>query len=686
MKNVNLFIIWCLLLFFQISFAQPPLAVKWLNNSNGTGWDLVSDMVVDKENNLYLIGNFTDSIISDKQTKGVKKEIFVAKYNPDGEIIWLHQLKAENYCQVKSLIINKGGQCFISGYQHKRTSQKSNNQNITKGNNLFVAKIDDEGEKKEFVQIEGDFNSMQIKMVERKNQGILIGGTFTKISFEDSTYISKGKEDVFIIAYDEKGNSEELLLLQGYGKNTLNSIKIDSNGYIYLTGSFEKEFEADYHILTSNGRSDGYLIKLNPELEVQFAKHFGSCYNDYGKTINIDSLNNVLVSGSFSGQLVTENSDTIISNGKLDVFTAKYNDTGDLLWIKSFGGIGNDYLTTCYLNTLNDIYLSGNFRGEIEEENYHIKSACFSSDVFVAKYTSYGQFRFIEAIGDTNTDFASNIATDSLNFIYLTGNFNTNMKVISDTTEKAINEDFYLTKLYDCDFSPKIKLPNDTSVCEDQFVIVADSNFVKYMWNNMSGNFKYSIDTTGNYYLEAFDEHGCITTDTIFVKINIPIQVDLGDDFVVELGESVIITTNENFDQYLWSTTDTTSYIELLTGQLPPGKYPISIITMDANSCSSDDQLILEIIQEMDDESIQIDIFPNPTKSFITLHVDNTESGKTIDYRLITETGVMVFHKKQTTGNNAFYETISLENLQPGLYYLKVRYEESTEILKIIKL
>ena len=191
MKNVNLFIIWCLLLFFQISFAQPPLAVKWLNNSNGTGWDLVSDMVVDKENNLYLIGNFTDSIISDKQTKGVKKEIFVAKYNPDGEIIWLHQLKAENYCQVKSLIINKGGQCFISGYQHKRTSQKSNNQNITKGNNLFVAKIDDEGEKKEFVQIEGDFNSMQIKMVERKNQGILIGGTFTKISFEESTYISK---------------------------------------------------------------------------------------------------------------------------------------------------------------------------------------------------------------------------------------------------------------------------------------------------------------------------------------------------------------------------------------------------------------------------------------------------------------------------------------------------------------
>jgi hypothetical protein len=673
-------------MFFQISFAQSPLSVKWLVNSTGASWDLVSDMVVDKDNNLYLVGNFTDTISSDNQAKGVQEDIFVAKYNQEGESIWLHKLKSEDYCQVKSLIINDNNQCFISGYQLNATSQKLKNQNIKNPINLFVTKIDEFGDKTEFVQIEGKFNSMPVQLVGRNNQGILIGGSFTNITFEDSTYISKGKTDIFILTCDEKGNHEKLLLLQGYGKNTLNNIKIDSNGCTYITGSFEKELEVDYNLLTSNGRSDGYLIKLNPKLEVEFIKQFGSYYEDYGKTINIDSLNNVIVSGSFSGQFVTENNDTIISKGKLDVFTAKYSETGSLLWTNSFGGIGNEYLSSCYLNDLNDIYLTGNYRGEIEEGKYHIISEGFSSDIFVAKYTSNGQFRYIESIGDTNTDFVSSIVIDSLNFIYLTGNFNKSMKVLSDTTKEAIKEDFYLTKLYDCDFSPKIKLPNDTSICEDQFVIVADSNFVKYMWNELSGNHKYSVDTTGNYYLEAYDEHGCITSDTIFVKINTPVQVDLGDDLTVELGETVIISTTEDFDEYLWCTTDTTFYIELLTEQFAPGKIPISIVTKDANGCSSNDQLILEIIQEMDDESIQIGISPNPTKSTINLSVKNTKPGITIEYQLITEVGVMILNKTKTVGANAFYENISLESLQPGVYYLKVHHEGLTEVMKIIKL
>lgn len=305
MKKVSLFIICCLLLFFQISVAQSPLSVKWLNNSNGASWDLVSDMIIDKENNVYLAGNYTDTVSTGNQTKGVQQDIFIARYNQDGENIWLHQLKSENYCQVKSLMIDKNDQCFISGYQRNKTSQKSNNLNIKKRIDLFISKIDEAGEKTEFVQIKGKFNSMPIHMVEQNNQDILIGGAFTSITFEDSTYISKGKTDIFILTCDEKGNPEKLILLKGYGKNTLNSIKVDNKGNTYLTGSFEKELEVDYHVLTSKGRSDSYFIKLNPELEVQFIKQHGSYYSDYGKTIDIDSLNNVIISGSFSGQFVT---------------------------------------------------------------------------------------------------------------------------------------------------------------------------------------------------------------------------------------------------------------------------------------------------------------------------------------------------------------------------------------------
>ena len=523
-------------------------------------------------------------------------------------------------------------------------------------------------------------------MVDKKGEGLIIGGAFYSIVDKDTTYNSKGKSDIYIWSCDTDGICDGLFLLQGFGTNKLNDVLVDDSSNIYLTGSFEKELVVGEFILKSTGKSDYFLIKLNNKLEVIFAKQNGSYYNDYGKALHADSLNNIFVSGSFSGEFVSEHGDTIRSNGKLDVFAGKYTETGELIWMKSFGGIGNDYLSSCFLNTKNDLYLTGNFRGEIIEGDSKIISAGFSSDAFVAKYTSEGQFRFVEAIGDTNTDYASKIVTDSLNFIYLTGNFNQSMKVITDTTKLAIGEDFYLTKLYDCDFSPKISLPNDTSICENQFVIVADSGFTKYLWNEMPDDFEHSIDTTGNYCLRAYDEHGCITSDTIFVKLNIPVQVDLGDDIVVEIGDTVILTTNDHFGKYFWSTNDTTRYIELLTEQLATGRVPISVITTDFNGCISNDQLFLEIIQKMNHESIQVEVFPNPTKSNIWLRVNNVESDKTINYSLITESGVVILDQARTTSNNTFYENISLENLQRGVYYLKVQYDESIEIMKILKM
>jgi hypothetical protein len=663
------------------AFAQSPLSVKWLNNSKGSGWDLVSDMVIDNKNNVYVVGNYKDTTHSDKRMFGSQEDIFIARYNSYGDSIWMRQLKSDNYCHIKSIVIGSSGQSFISGYQYNadsRDSISSTKKNLTK---LFIDKLDENGEKSEFTIIEGNFNTMPIRVVERNNLGILVGGSFSTLIYNDSTYKSEGKTDIFLWAFDQKGKPGNLLLLRGYGKNTLNDIKIDQEGNVYLTGAFERELKIHDQVFKSNGRSDSYLAKLNPELKVQYLKQHGGIYTDYGKSLEVDSLNNVIVTGSFSGQLVTESHDTLVSKGKLDVFIMKYNPNGELLWTRNFGGLANEYVSSCILNTHDDVYVNGSFRGEIEEGDFKIKSAGFSSDAFVAKYTGEGQFRFIEAIGDTNTDFAGRMLIDSLNYIYLTGNYNQNMKVLNDTTEKGAQEDFYLTKLYDCDFSPKIKLPNDTSVCESGFVIVADSGFSKYLWNEMGGDYQYSVDTTGRYYLKAYDEQGCITADTIYVRINMPLQVDLGNDLRVKQGELVLITTNDQFEEYLWSTSENTPYIQMVTDEMKPGGYPIGITTKDVNGCITRDQLLLEV-----EGLVEFSIYPVPAKHTVSLLIQNIEPDKNIDYQLVTESGSVVFDEAQISVGDSFTKEIDIQNLEPGVYYLKVQYDELTSTLKVIKM
>jgi hypothetical protein len=333
------------------------------------------------------------------------------------------------------------------------------------------------------------------------------------------------------------------------------------------------------------------------------------------------------------------------------------------------------------VNTLNDVYVNGSFRGEIEEGEFTVKSAGFSSDVFVAKYTGAGQFRFIEAIGDTNTDFAGSMLIDSLNYLYLTGNFDHNMKVLNDTTEYGRHEDFYLTKLYDCDFSPKIALPNDTSICGNQFVIVADTGFSKYLWNELGGNYQYTVDTTGRYCLKAYDEHGCITADTIYVRINSPLQVDLGDDIQAKQGELVMITTNGQFEEYLWSTSATTPYIEVATQQFEPGEYPIAITTKDINGCITHDRLKLEV-----EGLVEFSLYPVPARQTVSLLIQNIEPDNTITYQLATESGSIVLNATYTSTESRFVKAINIENLEPGVYYLRVQYDELTKTLRVIKM
>ncbi|MDP2723566.1 MAG: hypothetical protein Q8O72_12485, partial [Bacteroidales bacterium] len=314
----------CFILLSSI-FAQSPLSVKWLNNSKGSGWDLVSDMVIDNKNNVYVVGNYKDTTHSDKRMFGSQEDIFIAKYNSDGDSVWMHQLKSDNYCHIKSIVIGASGQSFISGYQYNadsRDSISSTKKNLTK---LFIDKLDENGEKIEFAIIEGNFNTMPIRVVEKIDRGILVGGSFSTLIYNDSTYKSEGKTDIFLWAFDQKGKPGNLLLLRGYGKNTLNDIKIDQEGNVYLTGAFERELRINDQVLKSIGRSDCYLAKLSPDLKVQYLKQHGGIYTDYGKSLEVDSLNNLIVTGSFSGQMVTESHDTLVSKGKLDVFIMKYN-------------------------------------------------------------------------------------------------------------------------------------------------------------------------------------------------------------------------------------------------------------------------------------------------------------------------------------------------------------------------
>lgn len=655
------------------------VSVQWLKNSDGASWDLVSDMRIDAENNIYVVGNFTSTAKKDLKTTEGNKDIFIAKYNQEGEQSWFHQIKSKDYCHINSLDLTKDGQLLISGFFNKEIMLDETKLTAEKGNHAFFAVIDTSGQFQMVKHIKGYFKGLPIFVKQKADKGYWFVGSYTRdLSIDKFVFEGNYSSEIFIGSFNEEGELEKHLILTGHGADEVKDVMIAENGHLWLTGSFEKDLILDSQHVYSKGYTDAFLVELNNDLEVLELKQIGGIYKDYGKSIHFDSEQNCIWAGCFSAELFLDAENSFQSKGNLDVFIAKYNPQHELLWMDQFGGGANDYIMSVATNQYNSIYLSGSFRGSIEKEEQEIESVDFSSDVFLAKYDKDGKFRYMEALGDTNADYARQLVIDTENYIYLSGNFNRSFKALEDTTINADGEDYFLTRLYDCDFSQAIQLPADTALCAEEFSIQADSGYIEYKWNDIKGKNIKDADTTAMYYLIVKDEYHCISQDSIFIQLNSDPAVDLGSDMVVYQGDIIHLVADPNMESFEWNDKSTLSFIEINTQNLKQGEYKYSVTVTDTNFCKGKGEIGIKVL-EMDhpidetEKELSLNIFPNPAKEHCVVQLQNLDKEESLSLEFYTLEGARLWDLQPELSSTNMEMELNVQDLVPGTYILIIK-------------
>ncbi|MCD4745065.1 MAG: T9SS type A sorting domain-containing protein, partial [Bacteroidales bacterium] len=270
------------------------------------------------------------------------------------------------------------------------------------------------------------------------------------------------------------------------------------------------------------------------------------------------------------------------------------------------------------------------------------------------------------------------------------------LKIIEEETNNANEEDFFLSKLYDCDAAIKICLPTDTSLCGESFVIVADSNFIEYFWNGEPGCNELKIDSTGIYTIETIDEHFCISRDTIIVQLNKPPELNLGEPVTVTQGETVTLYATDGMKEYLWSDNSTLSFLNVNTSNKKPGEHIYWVEVVDENECVSEDEVLIEVVEnkmmETDEfgnnagQELIVSIFPNPAKDNITLYIENSDPDHNVKIIITSVKGEKMLQHTYSKNNRFFKEEISLNTLNSGDYNLVVINGNIRRTIKFIKL
>lgn len=232
-------------------------------------------------------------------------------------------------------------------------------------------------------------------------------------------------------------NPDAVILTTAGSQETIssNDIAIDSQGNILIVGSFMYPAQFGTVLLSKIGQArDIFLAKYNKSGQLLWVKVAGSAdsSNDEAMRIALDANGNAFITGYFHGNAIFGNT-TISSAGQEDAFLAKYDANGNLLWVNKAGGSNSDVGTGLAIDTNGSIYLSGYFSGTATFNNITKSTTNQYSNGFLAKYSSSGNIEWVTTASSNSTAYASKVQVDKDNNVYLLGSTHNGITIGSIT-------------------------------------------------------------------------------------------------------------------------------------------------------------------------------------------------------------------------------------------------------------
>jgi len=198
------------------------------------------------------------------------------------------------------------------------------------------------------------------------------------------------RKDILILQKDSV-NYGWILKLDGKGDDSLTKIAVDPFGNTYFGGIFDSDtlFLDTISYLINRGSNDIVFGRVNTDGELKWLKTIGGVGDEQINSICMDSSLNVYIVGSSnSGTVYFENEDDYLASNVQLGFIAKYDSLGNLL--KKAGFVyGNDFeINSLKIDIDDNLYFIGNFSDTLLNVGGVLLSNSLSRNFFLGKLNS----------------------------------------------------------------------------------------------------------------------------------------------------------------------------------------------------------------------------------------------------------------------------------------------------------
>lgn len=282
----------------------------------------------------------------------------------------------------------------------------------------------------------------------RGDRIVVVGQFLDRLVLGELDHRAAGSDDMFVAAFDPRGEPQWLWTAGGIDSDGANTVAAAPDGGWVVGGSFSQSVELQGRKLASRGGTDAMLIKLAASGDLEWVKQFGGRYNDTISHVAVDPRGNIYVQGVFRDTADWGGTPLTAHGGSdNDIVLAKYDANGDHLWSQGFGNAFNDVAGGLAVDPAGNVTMVGSFDKSVSFGPGDDHSSAGEADAFVARFTGDGKLVWARSYGADREDIAFGVAADAAGNTVTVGWFQGSVDFGAGAMTSKGNKDVFAIKL-----------------------------------------------------------------------------------------------------------------------------------------------------------------------------------------------------------------------------------------------
>ena len=433
-------------------YSGDPL--EWVITIGGTGLDFPRDIAVDTYGNVYITGNFDDTVDFDpgpgieERTAEMQTSVFLASYSPGGSLNWVTTWESDSFVITSSIEYSESSRSlFVAGnyYGYMDLDPDSEPWSADDQNGIpihgYFAEFNTDGTLETFqaLRATGDGGSIWYPQVAVDDSGNIfvagrIGGS-VDLDPGPGTDIRTGEHwsATFLAEYNPESNLQWAVT---WDKVQVEELILNDSGNPVLTGTCSNtaDFDPGREVAEAVGRQGlgAFLLSLDSDGRFDWVRTWGGRTRDVCSTAD----GGYFVTGYFQED---ENDfdpgpeyDIHESSATAQAYTSRFDRSGMYLGAQTWASEDRSHATTIDYSYRDIVCAAGYFKGEIDLDPAQVGNFTGIEDVpgvYVIFYDADGNgFESRLFLGQPDEPhnislYSDEIACDSSGNAYLVGSF-----------------------------------------------------------------------------------------------------------------------------------------------------------------------------------------------------------------------------------------------------------------------